>query len=75
MNTRISLERSLKIVSGGQTGADRAALDWAIANIALRKQIRTVFKCGIDTIMKAVKFVPSLPPPVFEYKPPMLYLI
>ena len=32
MNTRISLERSLKIVSGGQTGADRAALDWAIAN-------------------------------------------
>ena len=32
MNTRISLERSLNIVSGGQTGADRAALDWAIAN-------------------------------------------
>ena len=32
MNTRILLERSLKIVSGGQTGADRAALDWAIAN-------------------------------------------
>ena len=32
MNTRISLERSLKIVSGGQTGADRAALDWAIAH-------------------------------------------
>lgn len=31
MNTRISLERSFKIVSGGQTGADRAALDWAIA--------------------------------------------
>ena len=22
----------LKIVSGGQTGADRAALDWALAN-------------------------------------------
>ena len=32
MNTRISLERGLKIVSGGQTGADRAALDWAIAH-------------------------------------------
>ena len=32
MNTRISLERRLKIVSGGQTGADRAALDQAIAN-------------------------------------------
>ena len=25
-------ERRLKIVSGGQTGADRAALDWAIVN-------------------------------------------
>ena len=32
MNTTISLERSLKIVSGGQTGVDHAALDWAIAN-------------------------------------------
>lgn len=32
MNTRILLDRGLKIVSGGQTGADRAALDWAIAH-------------------------------------------
>ncbi len=32
MNTKISLECRLKIVSGGQTGADRAALDWAIGN-------------------------------------------
>ena len=32
MNTKILLESGLKIVSGGQTGADRAALDWAIAN-------------------------------------------
>ncbi len=24
--------QSLKIISGGQTGADRAALDWAIRN-------------------------------------------
>ena len=29
MNSSVS---SLRIVSGGQTGADRAALDWAIAN-------------------------------------------
>jgi hypothetical protein len=28
----LSLAPSLKIVSGGQTGADRAALDWAIQN-------------------------------------------
>lgn len=32
METRILLNRNFKIVSGGQTGADRAALDWAIAN-------------------------------------------
>ncbi len=32
IGTSILLANSLKIVSGGQTGADRAALDWAIAN-------------------------------------------
>ena len=32
MNTKILPESGLKIVSGGQTGADRAALDWAIAH-------------------------------------------
>ncbi len=32
MNTRMLLDRGLKIVSGGQKGADCAALDWAIAN-------------------------------------------
>ena len=32
METKILLERRLRIVSGGQTGADRAALDWAIAH-------------------------------------------
>ena len=32
MKIRTLLDRGLKIVSGGQTGADRAALDWAIAH-------------------------------------------
>ncbi|PSB27978.1 putative molybdenum carrier protein [Chlorogloea sp. CCALA 695] len=32
MNTKILPESGLRIVSGGQTGADRAALDWAIAH-------------------------------------------
>ena len=32
MNTKILPECGLKIVSGGQTGADRAALDWAITH-------------------------------------------
>lgn len=32
MRTNILLANRLKIVSGGQTGADRAALDWAMAN-------------------------------------------
>ncbi len=26
------MSAALKVISGGQTGADRAALDWAIAN-------------------------------------------
>ncbi len=32
METKILLDDKSKIISGGQTGADRAALDWAIAN-------------------------------------------
>ena len=40
--------------------------------IALRKYIRTMFECGIDTIATAIKFIPSLPHPVFQHKPPML---
>ena len=32
MEANLSDQLVLKIVSGGQTGADRAALDWAIAN-------------------------------------------
>ncbi len=32
MQTRMLLTPTLKIISGGQTGADRAALDWAIAH-------------------------------------------
>jgi len=32
VETKILLDDKSKIISGGQTGADRAALDWAIAN-------------------------------------------
>ena len=32
MNDQISLPKAFRVVSGGQTGADIAALDWAIAN-------------------------------------------
>ncbi len=32
MSAKILLSRGLIIVSGGQTGADRAAMDWAIAH-------------------------------------------
>ncbi|MEH2273515.1 MAG: hypothetical protein V7K40_01450, partial [Nostoc sp.] len=31
--------------------------------IALRKYVRTLFECGIDTITKAIKFMPTLPHP------------
>jgi hypothetical protein len=46
-----------------------------IADIALRKYVRTIFKSGIDTITKAIKFIPSLPHPVLEHKPPMFNLV
>ncbi len=58
------------VLDGGEI-SDRALE----GSIALRKYIRTMFKCSIDTIMKVVKFVPPLPHPVFEYKPPMLDLV
>ena len=44
-------------------------------NIVLRKHVGTMFKCGVNTIVKAIKFVPPLPHPVLEYKPPMFALV
>ncbi len=40
--------------------------------IALRIYVSTLFECGIDTIAKAIKFIPPLPHPILEHKPPML---
>ena len=58
-----------------EAGSGGASTDGDFIDIALRKYIRTMFKCSIDTIMKVVKFVPPLSHPVFEYKPPMLDLV
>jgi hypothetical protein len=44
-------------------------------SIALRNHVRTTFERSIYTITKVVKFVPSLPHPIFEHKPPMLNLV
>jgi predicted Rossmann fold nucleotide-binding protein DprA/Smf involved in DNA uptake len=34
--------KAIKIVSGGQTGADRAALDWALAHgVKLLEEVRS----------------------------------
>jgi hypothetical protein len=54
---------------------DVRPLERALIDIALRKHVRTVFKCGIDTATKIIKFIPSLPHPILEPKPPMLDLI
>lgn len=42
------------------------------SNIALHKDIMAVLEGSIDTISKAVKFLPALPHPVLEHKPPVL---
>jgi len=47
----------------------------ATSHIALSMYVRTVFEGSIDTIAKAIKFVPALLHPVLEHKPPMLNLI
>ena len=46
-----------------------------IADIALRKHVRTVFEGSIDTITKVIKFIPPLPHPILEAKPPVLNVI
>ncbi|MDZ4877361.1 MAG: hypothetical protein CLLPBCKN_006796 [Chroococcidiopsis cubana SAG 39.79] len=43
--------------------------------IALRIYIRTLFESSIDTITKTIKFIPPLPHPILQYKPPMLNLV
>jgi hypothetical protein len=41
------------------------------ANIVLRTNVRTSSKSSINTIVKVIKLIPTLPHPVFEYKPPV----
>jgi SRSO17 transposase len=50
-------------------------LDWlkgeTIDIIVLRTNVRTSSKSSINTIVKVIKLIPTLPHPVFEYKPPV----
>jgi len=41
-------------------------------SIALRIHLRTLLECGIYTITKVSKLIPSLPHPILEHKPPVL---
>lgn len=43
--------------------------------IALQIYIRTVLESGINTVAKVNKLIPSLPHPIFQYKPPMFNLV
>ena len=45
------------------------------AGIALRINVRTLFKSIIDTITKFFKFTPTLLHPILEYRPPSLYFV
>jgi DNA transposition AAA+ family ATPase len=42
-----------------------------INGIVLRTNVRTSSKSSINTIVKVIKLIPTLPHPVFEYKPPV----
>jgi len=54
---------------------DKTSKPKILPSIALRKHVRTLFEGSIDTIAKANEFIPSLPHPVFQDKPPMLNLV
>ncbi len=45
------------------------------SGIALREHVRTLLESGIDTIAKALKFIPALPHPIFQHTPPWLNLV
>lgn len=70
-NLLLSVRQITQVNNGKQT----AGVDKEVINIALRKHVRTVFECGIDTATKVIKFIPSLPHPILQDKPPMLDLI
>ena len=45
------------------------------ANIALRVNVRMIFKCGINAVSKGFKLIPTFPHFVLDRKPPMLNFI
>jgi predicted nuclease of restriction endonuclease-like (RecB) superfamily len=44
----------------------------AVIDIALPNNVRTISKSGIDTVTKGLKFIPALPHPILQHKPPAL---
>ena len=46
-----------------------------VANIALRRYVRTLLKCSINTIAEAIKLIPPLLHPILEYEPPIFNLV
>jgi hypothetical protein len=44
-------------------------------SIALRKNVRTILEGSIYTVSKALKIIPPLPHPIFEWQSAMLNLI
>ena len=46
-----------------------------IFHIALRRYVRTLLKCSINTIAEAIKLIPPLLHPILEYEPPIFNLV
>ena len=44
-------------------------------DIALRRYVRTLLKCSINTIAEAIKLIPPLLHPILEYEPPIFNLV
>lgn len=59
----------------GNTSSDVIEPPFNALDIALRIYIRTVLESGINTVAKVNKLIPSLPHPIFQYKPPMFNLV
>ena len=71
-----ALIASFNVASGqiaqADVGDSRTEAD---LDIALRRYVRTLLKCSINTIAEAIKLIPPLLHPILEYEPPIFNLV
>ena len=56
-------------------GGEVPSPDTGAYSIALRRYVRTLLKCSINTIAEAIKLIPPLLHPILEYEPPIFNLV